>query len=263
MRETPTHPSIHTIASWSHTVIWCIEFAQIKEFKKDLRTEWPQADHYAKCGKTSNHNVWVRCQLALHVCMYVHMSTNSAPNNVRTLDVFWSISGNSWTNFFCSGKLSAQRKRSSPSYSVIALDAPTSDSPAKKHSVQKKTVEKWIMESNKNLNTSVWLKFETAAEDCHHVATLKCTVCSRFWERLQPVKNYRLAFIEGTSNIRTSSFKDHAETDMHKQAMGFSLKRRSRAGLVIMHKSGGCWLSLPWMLLLPQRLSESSKRRTW
>ena len=113
-KHPPIHPSIHTIASWSHTVIWCIEFAQIKEFKKDLRTEWPQADHYAKCGKTSNHNVWVRCQLALHVCMYVHMSTNSAPNNVRTLDVFWSISGNSWTYFFCSGKLSAQRKRSSP-----------------------------------------------------------------------------------------------------------------------------------------------------
>ena len=33
------------------------------------------------------------------------------------------------------------------------------------------------------------------------------------------MRNYNAAFIEGTSNLRTSSFKDHASTEMHSRAM--------------------------------------------
>ena len=85
--------------------------------------------------------------------------------------------------------MSAQRKRSSEESSVIDLDAPCSDPPTKKRSVQKKTVEKWVVENDKELNTSVWLKSETAADDRDRVATLKCAVCSRFRERFQPMRN--------------------------------------------------------------------------
>ena len=62
------------------------------------------------------------------------------------------------------------------------------------------------MENNKELNTSVWLKFEMAAEDRDHVATLKCTVCSRFKERLQPMKSYRPILIEGLIINKTIKF---------------------------------------------------------
>ena len=106
----------------------------------------------------------------------------SGRNNVQTPDNFWKYPVNS----LCSGKMSAQRKHSLES-SVIDLDAPCSDPPTKKRSVQKKTVEKWIVENDKELNTSVWLKFETAADDRDRVATLKCAACSRFRERLQPM----------------------------------------------------------------------------
>ena len=82
-------------------------------------------------------------------------------------------------------------------------------------------------ENDKELNTSVWLKFETAADDCDRVVTLKCTVCSRFRERLQPMRNYRPGFIEGMSNVRTSTFKDHADTDMHKYTMVLLKKAQS------------------------------------
>ena len=115
--------------------------------------------------------------------------------------------------------MSTQRKRSLQESSVIDLEAPCSDPPTKKLSVQKKTVEKSIVENDKELNTSVWLKFEMAAEDHDHMATLKCAVCCRFWERLQPMRNYRPVFSDGTSNVRTSTFKDHADTDMHKYTM--------------------------------------------
>ena len=59
--------------------------------------------------------------------------------------------------------MSAQRKGGLQSSSEIDLDASCGDPPTKKRSVQKKTVEKWIAENDKELNTSVWLKFETAA----------------------------------------------------------------------------------------------------
>ena len=88
--------------------------------------------------------------------------------------------------------MSAQRKRGLQSSSVIDLDAPCSGPPTKKRSLQKKTVEKWIVENDKELNSSVWVKFETAAEDRDHVATLKCAVRSRFKERLQPMRSYTI-----------------------------------------------------------------------
>ena len=59
--------------------------------------------------------------------------------------------------------MSAQRKGGLQSSSEIDLNASCGDPPTKKRSVQKKTVEKWIAENDKELNTSVWLKFETAA----------------------------------------------------------------------------------------------------
>ena len=102
---------------------------------------------------------------------------------------FLEVSGQT---VFCSGKMSAQRKRSLEESSVIDLDALCSDPPTKEHSVQKKTIDKWLVENDKELNTSIWLMFETAADDCDHVTTLKCTVCFRFRERLQPMQNYRL-----------------------------------------------------------------------
>ena len=59
--------------------------------------------------------------------------------------------------------MSAQRKCGLQSSSEIDLDASCGDPPTKKRSVQKKTVEKWIVENDKELNTSVWFKFEMAA----------------------------------------------------------------------------------------------------
>ena len=102
--------------------------------------------------------------------------------------------------------MSAHRKCGLQSSSVIDLDAPCGDPPTKKCSLQKKTVEKWIVENNKELNTSVWLKFEMATEDRDHVATLKCTVRSQFKERLQPMRNYRPTLIEGLIVDETIKF---------------------------------------------------------
>ncbi len=89
--------------------------------------------------------------------------------------------------------------------------------PSKKRSVTIKTVEKWISENDKDLATAVWLKFEKAGQQC--VAALKCSVCTQYEERLYSCRHFKRAFIDGSSNLRCSSFKDHATTDMHQKAM--------------------------------------------
>ena len=41
------------------------------------------------------------------------------------------------------------------------------------------------------------------------------------------MRNYRASFINGTSNVRTSTFKEHASTDMHARAMHLLKKQCS------------------------------------
>lgn len=88
---------------------------------------------------------------------------------------------------------------------------------AKKRKVTVKTVQKWVKENDKALDTATWLTFDKL--DREDVATLKCSVCIKFEKKLQSTRNYNAAFIVGSTNLRTSSFKDHAATDMHKCAM--------------------------------------------
>ena len=48
-----------------------------------------------------------------------------------------------------------------------------------------------------------------------------------FNEKLQGIRNYNPAFVVGLKNLRVSSYKDHAATDMHKRAMLLSKKQSS------------------------------------
>ncbi len=79
-----------------------------------------------------------------------------------------------------------------------------------------------MVENDRELNTSVWLKFDMADRD-----HMLCEVCC-----LLPVqgkasfdRSFRPAFIEGTTNVRTTTFKEHAATDMHACAMGLFKKQ--------------------------------------
>ena len=104
--------------------------------------------------------------------------------------------------------------------------AATSDCPAKKRGVSKKTAEKWVLENDRELNTSVWLRFDA---DRDHVVALKCAVCTEFRDNLVGMRNYRSSFIDCSTNVRTSTFKEHAVTNMHARAMALFKKERSRS----------------------------------
>ena len=49
-------------------------------------------------------------------------------------------------------------------------------------------------------------------------------MCTQFQSKLKGMRNYNPAYIEGSNNLRASSFKDHAASDMHSRAM-LMLKR--------------------------------------
>ena len=62
----------------------------------------------------------------------------------------------------------------------------------------------------------------------YHVSHLKCTVSKRFVDdKIKASRNFSTAFIEGSANLRTSSFRDHAKNNMHKQAMQLLKKEQS------------------------------------
>ena len=111
--------------------------------------------------------------------------------------------------------MSGQQKRA---HTSIPDDSGSNDGPpVKRRLVQKRTVEKWIAENDVELNTISWLKFKMA--DRNLVESISCAVCTQFKDKLESLRNYRPAFIDGTTNVRASSFKEHADTDMHARAM--------------------------------------------
>ena len=88
-----------------------------------------------------------------------------------------------------------------------------------------RTVDKWIVENDKSLNTSTWLEYGLV--DRTYVSTLSCSKCTQFADKLQGVRNFNPAYIEGSKNLRASAFKDHAESEMHKRAMLLFKKSQS------------------------------------
>ena len=85
-----------------------------------------------------------------------------------------------------------------------------------------------MRDNDKSLNTSTWLVFEM---DGDRASLLRCNICCKFKDRLESMRNFRLAYIEGSSNVKTSSFKEHADSEMHKRAM--ELQRKSQGTATI------------------------------
>ena len=127
------------------------------------------------------------------------------------------ISGTSGQVSICLEEMSGQ-KRASTDYGCGSL---------KKRAVTK-IVEKWISENDQSLHTIRCLRF---VGDREYVTKLKCDVCRKFNDKLMTMRNYRSAFIEGTANVRASTFTDHAATEMHQRAM--SLEAREKGASVM------------------------------
>ena len=101
--------------------------------------------------------------------------------------------------------------------------------PSKKRSLTTKTVNKWIADYDKTLNTTTWLKYDKVERG--YIATLKRSVCFRFNDKVRSARNYNPAFIVGSTNLRASAFREHTASDMHQRAM--TLLKKSRGSAVV------------------------------
>ena len=88
------------------------------------------------------------------------------------------------------------------------------------------TVEKWKRENDKDLSTLTWLRYDTSP-DKKSATRLFCTVCIQFKEKVQSRRNFSGAFIDGTTNMRASAFKDHAASDMDARWMNLLKQSQS------------------------------------
>ena len=61
------------------------------------------------------------------------------------------------------------------------------------------------------------------------VSTLWCAVCKQYESRLESLKNFSRAWIDGSTNQKTSNIIDHALSDQHKTAMARLREERARS----------------------------------
>ena len=52
-------------------------------------------------------------------------------------------------------------------------------------------------------------------------------MCSRFVDKIRSSKNFSDSFVVGSRNLKTSAFKDHAASEMHRRAMAIFGKEQS------------------------------------
>ncbi len=87
---------------------------------------------------------------------------------------------------------------------LVSLVVAVSEPPQKKRCVAIRTVQKWITSCDRELGTALWLKYEKYDRD--HVASINCSICTTFDEKIRGSRNYNDAFIIGSTNLLTSSF---------------------------------------------------------
>ena len=68
--------------------------------------------------------------------------------------------------------------------------------PPRKRRVTVKTIHKWVIECDRKMDTSVWLRYDKVNHE--YVATLKCCVSAELNEKLRGMRNYNPAFAVGS-----------------------------------------------------------------
>lgn len=74
-----------------------------------------------------------------------------------------------------------------------------------------------------------WLRAEMDGHDKSLVSTLWCVVCRLYETRICGLKNVSRAWIDGSSNHKTSNLTDHANSEPHKAAMMYYRKDQAKS----------------------------------
>ena len=80
------------------------------------------------------------------------------------------------------------------------------------------------------MDKSVWLRYDKVDRGTWLRETStwpRCCISAEFNEKLRGMCNYKPAFVVGSKNLRASSYKDHAATNMYKRALLLFKKQNS------------------------------------
>ena len=80
-----------------------------------------------------------------------------------------------------------------------------------------KTVKNWEKEYN--------IKLEWDFQPGGNAGSIRCSMCKEYDDRLQGLKNYSRAWVEGSKSATSDSVKKHVNTDMHKHAVDIAMKK--------------------------------------
>ena len=114
------------------------------------------------------------------------------------------------------------------SKSMEAADSDACIPQAKKREVTVNTVERWKVDNDKAMNSSMWLTYDKMTTNHECVDSLKCLWCIKYKDRLIGCRNYNAAFVVGSKNLGVSAVKEHSLSEMHKRAMMLFNKSQGR-----------------------------------
>ena len=99
-----------------------------------------------------------------------------------------------------------------------------------KRQVSKEMFHKWQQTYKREHQFMVWLCADTDDLDKKSlVSTLWCIVCWKYKTRIHGLKNFSSAWINGSSNHKTSNITDHTNNKQHKSAMMFLHKEHVKS----------------------------------
>lgn len=98
-----------------------------------------------------------------------------------------------------------------------------------KRLVSKDTFQKWQRTYEKEHQSLTWLCAEMDGKDKFLVSTLWCAVCRQYETRICGHKNFSRAWIDGSSNHKTSNISDHTNSESHKAAMMYFRKDQAQS----------------------------------
>ena len=97
-----------------------------------------------------------------------------------------------------------------------------------KRQVSKDTFIKWQKVHERQYQTMTWLRCTVDSSDKSLVATLWCEVCRKYERRIDSKKNFSRAWIDGSTNHKTSNVVDHASSEQHKAAMALLCREQAK-----------------------------------
>ena len=106
--------------------------------------------------------------------------------------------------------------------------AGSSSSKQLKRQALKETFLRWQRTYEKEYQSMGWLHAEMDDQDKSLVSTLWCVVCRQYENKICGIKNFSKAWIEGSSNHKTSNITDHAKSEPHKTVMMYFRKDQAK-----------------------------------